>query len=329
MDVFWYSLVGVLLAGYLALESIDFGVGMLLPFSGDEASRARMRRLVVPLFLANEVWLVACVGLLFGALPVLEGALLQALRLPVLALVCAWLLRDAALWFRQAHPGSGWRRVWDTVLPVSSLVLAAGWGAVLGAMVRGLSTRAGGHPVVDPIDLVHPLPLVCAASAVAACLCQGALFAARGLPTDGPAARRAARLNRVASPVVLGLLVLVGGVAAAVVDAPARVAAVAGGAGLCVAGSILLARAGRATPALVLGSAPLWALPLLVGVAHGTTVLATRSGAGDLTLGEAVADGESLWLLSVTVLPVLVAVVAVQWWFWRVFARVRSAVAAA
>ncbi|MFD3936230.1 cytochrome d ubiquinol oxidase subunit II [Streptomyces sp. NPDC058611] len=320
MDVFWYALVGLLLAGYLALESIDFGVGMLLPLADTESGRAHMRRTVVPLFLANEVWLVAFAGLLFGALPLFEGELLHALRLPVLALLCAWFLRDAALWFRTAHPGSGWRRSWDTVLPVASLVLAAGWGAVLAALIRGLSSDGSGQAVATTADLTHPFALLCAALAVAGSLRQGSLFAARGLPERSALRVRLGRTTRILTPTLLVLLLLTVAAGAMATDASVAVAVVAALAVAAVYGSDRVQATGRTGLALLLGTAPLVALPVMVGAANGTTVLATRSGDGDLGLSRAIADPASLSLL-VTVLPVLVAVVLGQLWFWRIFAR--------
>lgn len=323
MDVYWYALVGLLLAGYLALESIDFGVGMLLPLADTESGRARIRRTVVPLFLANEVWLVAFAGLLFGALPRLEGELLYALRLPVLALLCAWFLRDAALWFRTAHPGVGWRRAWDIVLPVASLVLAAGWGAVLATLIQGLSTSGNGHATATAADLAHPFTLLCAALAVAGSLRQGSLFAARSMPEGSALRVRFGGLTRVLTPILLVLLLLTAAVGASVTDAPVAVGAVAVLAAVGVYASDRVQATGRTGVALLLGTAPLVALPVMVGSVNGTTVLATRSGEGDLALSRAIADPASLTLLAVTVLPALIAVVLGQLWIWRVFARLR------
>ncbi|MBB1258095.1 cytochrome d ubiquinol oxidase subunit II [Streptomyces alkaliterrae] len=320
MDVFWYALVGLLLAGYLALESIDFGVGMLLPLAPSEAGRARVRRTIVPLFLANEVWLVAFVGLLFGALPLLEGKLLYALRLPLLALLTAWFLRDAALWFRGAHPGAAWRRTWDVVLPVSSLVLAAGWGAVLAALVRGLSTNGGGHAVLTATDLLHPFALLGGCVTVAGSLRQGALFTGRAVPGDSVHAVRLGRVRRAATPALLVLLLLTAVVGALTTGAPPAVAGVGALAAVCVLASEASLRSGRTFSALLFGAVPFLTAPLAVGAAHGTTVLATRSGAGELDLPEAIADAASLQLLAVTVLPVFLVVIPAQVWIWRVFA---------
>ncbi|NEA55090.1 cytochrome d ubiquinol oxidase subunit II [Streptomyces sp. SID13666] len=322
MDVFWYALVGLLLAGYLALESLDFGVGMLLPLAGTETDRARMRRTVVPLFLANEVWLVAFGGLLFGALPLLEGELLYALRQPLLAVLCAWFLRDAALWFRTAHPGTGWRRSWDIVVPAASLVLAAGWGAVLATLIRGLSTNGNGHAVATAGDLMHPFTLLCAGLTVAGSLRQGSLFAARSLPEGGTLRVRLGRLTRVLTPILILLLLVTGAVGAAATDAPVAVVTVAVLAVVGVYVSDRVQATGRTGVALLLGTAPLVVLPVMVGFSNGTTVLATRSGEGALTLSRAIADTASLTLLTATVLPALIAVLLGQLWIWRVFARV-------
>ncbi|MFJ3170824.1 cytochrome d ubiquinol oxidase subunit II [Streptomyces roseus] len=324
MDVFWYALVGLLLAGYLALEGFDFGVGMLMPFAGTEAGRARMRRTIVPLFLANEVWLVAFGGLLFGALPVAEGELLHALRLPFLGVLCAWFLRDAALWFRTAHERAGWRRTWDIVLAAASLVLAAGWGAVLGMLVRGLSTGSHGHAVAAAADLTHPFTLLCAALAVTGSLRQGSLFAARSLP-EGSALRAAlGRLTRVLTPILLVLPLLVAVFGTVATDAPVAVATTAVLAAAGVYASDRVQATGRTGVALLLGTAPLVALPALVGAVNGTTVLATRTGEGGLELSRAIADSVSLTLMTATVLPALVLVALGQLWFWRVFAGAES-----
>ncbi|MFE5401269.1 cytochrome d ubiquinol oxidase subunit II [Streptomyces sp. NPDC056580] len=324
MDVFWYALTGLLLAGYLALEGADFGVGMLMPFAGPETGRARLRRSVVPLFLANEVWLVAFGGLLFGALPVAEGEVLRALRLPFLAVLTAWFLRDGALWFRTAHGGAGWRRTWDATLAAASLVLAAGWGVLLGMLVRGLSTSSDGHPVVTAADLAHPFTLLCGALAVTGSLRQGSLHAARRLPEGSPLRVLLGRLTRVLTPVLLVLPLLVVATAGTVTDAPVAVGAVAALAAAGVYASDRVQATGRTGAALVLGAAPLAALPAMVGAANGTTVLATRSGAGGLELAGAVADSGSLALLTATVLPALVFVALGQLWFWRVFAPQRG-----
>ncbi|MEV6479355.1 cytochrome d ubiquinol oxidase subunit II [Streptomyces sp. NPDC051576] len=320
MDIFWYVLTGLLLVGYLSLESIDFGVGMLVPALGAEPDRERLRGRIVPLFLANEVWLVAFVGLLFGAFPQAEGTLLHVLRPYVVVLVCAWMLRDAALWFRTARPGAGWRRLWDAVLPSAGVALAVGWGIVFAVLIRGLSTDGHGRAAAALGDLAHPLAPVCALLAVAASLRQGALFACRALPGHDAVREPAVQVARQSGRALIGLLLLLAVLVAATTDVP--VAAVAGvaAAGVVYASGRALA-VGRVDRALLYGAAGWLSLPVTVIAVHGTTLLATRSGTGSLTVSATAADSGSLTLLTVTVLPALVPVAIGQVWMWRVFGR--------
>lgn len=132
MDIFWFLTFTVLLAYYFALEGFDIGLGVLLPVLGrTPAARDRLVGAMAPFVLANEVWLVALAGVLFGAFPVLEGRALSRMYPLVVALLLAWIVRDAGLWFRRR---AAWRR------------LAAGVGR---RAVGGLG-RAGARLGRDP-----------------------------------------------------------------------------------------------------------------------------------------------------------------------------------
>ncbi|GII63795.1 hypothetical protein Skr01_38800 [Sphaerisporangium krabiense] len=149
MEIIWLAVLAVLLVGYFALEGFDIGVGMTLPWlaragerAGEPGGRARQRdRLVAaiaPYVLANEVWLVALAGTLFGAFPALEGTVINGLYPVVVLLLVSWILRDAGLWFRRRLDGDRWRGFWDAVLCAGSWGLALSWGVALAALVRGL-----------------------------------------------------------------------------------------------------------------------------------------------------------------------------------------------
>ena len=79
MELAWYALLGAFFAGYLVLGGYDYGVGLLLARRTTPAGRRAALNAVGPFFLGNEVWLVAAVGILFGAFPTLEGELLSGL----------------------------------------------------------------------------------------------------------------------------------------------------------------------------------------------------------------------------------------------------------
>lgn len=110
MDILWLGVLALLLIGYFALEGFDIGLGMLLPVLGrTRRDRDRIVAAMAPFVLANEVWLVAAIGVLFGAFPSLEGRVLFGLYPVVVALLVSWILRDAGLWFRRRLDGPAWR----------------------------------------------------------------------------------------------------------------------------------------------------------------------------------------------------------------------------
>ncbi|GAA0398232.1 hypothetical protein GCM10009530_57380 [Microbispora corallina] len=185
MDIFWFAAFAVLLAGYFALEGFDIGLGVLLPVLGrSPAARDRLVAAMAPFVLANEVWLVALAGLLFGAFPLLEGRVLSGLYPVVVALLLSWILRDAGLWFRRRADGAAWRAFWDGTLWLGSAGLALSWGAALAAIARGLPG--------SPLDLPG---LVAGLVVLALFAVHGRTFAAWRLPGD-PAVRGARRDGR-------------------------------------------------------------------------------------------------------------------------------------
>src|SRR5688500_18731442 len=124
MEMIWFVFFAVLLGGWLALEGGDLGGGLRLPvLGGSREGRGRMVAAVAPYVLANEVWLVAVAGTMFGVYPLLEGEVLFALYPVVVAMLLAWIVRDAGLWFRRRVGGVRWRRFWDALSALGSLWL--------------------------------------------------------------------------------------------------------------------------------------------------------------------------------------------------------------
>lgn len=147
MELIWFAVFAALLAGYFALEGFDLGVGLLLPvLGGTQEGRDRMVAAIAPFVLANEVWLVAVAGTLFGVYPELEGEVLFGLYPIVVGMLLAWIARDAGLWFRRRVDGPAWRRLWDGAITAGSLGLSFGWGLALHAAATGFSSSPL-HPV--------------------------------------------------------------------------------------------------------------------------------------------------------------------------------------
>jgi cytochrome bd ubiquinol oxidase subunit II len=181
-------LLSFFVLGYLILGGADIGVGMLLPLLGQGD---RERRLVIaaiaPFFLGNEVWLVATVGMLAGAFPALESAMLHGLYPVVGPLLFAWVVRDMGLWLRGRVDSPGWHRTCDTAITAASWTLAASWGVLLATLIGGS---------VDHVK-TGPGALACAAAVTLVFAAHGAAFASIRL--SGPLRARARKLTGNAS----------------------------------------------------------------------------------------------------------------------------------
>src|SRR6185295_16761629 len=89
------ALMGVAILAYVVLDGYDLGVGMLMP-AADAAEQNRMVNSIGPFWDANETWLVLGVGILLVAFPAAHGVILQALYLPVAAMLVGLMLRGVA-----------------------------------------------------------------------------------------------------------------------------------------------------------------------------------------------------------------------------------------
>ncbi|WP_038842768.1 cytochrome d ubiquinol oxidase subunit II [Salinispora arenicola] len=305
MDLFFVLVLGLLFGGYLVLDGFDIGSGMLVrPLGRTEWERRVMITAFGPFFLANEVWLVATGGVLFGAFPLLEREVLGEMRPLVWPLLVVWLVRDVAVWSRSRSPGVRWRGWWDTILAVASTVFAAGWGV----LIANLLVQFGGGA---DLPVYGWFSLLWAVTMVAVFAGHGAVFLTTRLPQVLAAA--VAVTARRMLPAGAGLLVVATVVTVVAGVLPQRAGALVPAAlvGLVAAAAPLAARVllgkGRSGGALALTAGAVVA-PLLV-------VAATGSG----SVRAAAADTASLSALGGVTAAVLPVVLIGQVWMWWVF----------
>ncbi|MDT0343378.1 cytochrome d ubiquinol oxidase subunit II [Streptomyces litchfieldiae] len=137
MELIAALLLGFFFAGYFVLGGADIGLGMLLPYLGREESERQLAVAGVwPVFLANEVWLVATAGVFIGCFPALEGELFSGLVLVLVPLLAGWMIRDAGLWWGRQAPRAGF---WLTV--VGSWTLALSWGWLIASLLTDTPTE--------------------------------------------------------------------------------------------------------------------------------------------------------------------------------------------
>ena len=92
-----------------------------------------------PFWDANETWLVLGVGILLVAFPAAHGVILQALYLPVAAMLVGLMLRGVAFEFRLK--AEGWHReLWNWLFWFGSFVASFGQGVMLGRYITGFES---------------------------------------------------------------------------------------------------------------------------------------------------------------------------------------------
>ncbi|MFF5174338.1 cytochrome d ubiquinol oxidase subunit II [Micromonospora sp. NPDC000089] len=324
MDLAFYALLGLFFAGYLVLAGYDYGVGLLLARrDGSTGHRASLTALG-PFFLGNEVWLVATVGILFGAFPTLEGELLSGFYPVVAGALVGVVLVTAGVQLRSRPTGTRARARWDRLVVTGSALAALGWGALLGGLLQGVPRRADGH-VAGVTHLVTPFVAAAALAVLAVVAAHGATFLTLRLPvaeavTAGRLARRLipVAIVAVATATALGLL------SDRVRATPTR-PLVAVLLPLVLVTALLAARAAlcRGRPGWALaGTGLALAAPVaLVGAALWPWVLvSTADPAASLAVADAAASGPTLRLLGWLTLPLLPALLGFQamcWWVFR------------
>ena len=203
MDVLTTVLLALFVVGYLVLAGADIGLGMLMPkVARTPEQRRRVVAAIAPYFLASEVWLVAAVGVLAGLFPALDHHVVTELWPVLVALLGAWLIRDAGLWLRARVDTPSWRAVCDSAIVAGSWGVAASWGLVLaGLLTDGLTAS--------------PFTALCVLTVLALFALRGASFGAERLVGEfhDDSADVAAQATRIMARVALGAGLLAAGAA--------------------------------------------------------------------------------------------------------------------
>jgi cytochrome d ubiquinol oxidase subunit II len=130
----WFGLLGLMLMFYVVTDGFDLGVGILSLLRSRRTDRDVMVRSIGHVWDANETWLVVLGGGLFGAFPIAYAQLMQALYLPVMALIAGLIMRGATIEFRHSVEHGP---LWDKVFGIGSLIAALAQGVVLGKVITG------------------------------------------------------------------------------------------------------------------------------------------------------------------------------------------------
>jgi cytochrome d ubiquinol oxidase subunit II len=196
---FWFIVITVLWTGFFILEGFDFGVGMLHSVVGkDEAGRRAAINTIGPLWDGNEVWLIVAAAAIFAAFPGWYATMLSALYLALVLLLASLIVRGVSFEYRGKRDALRWRRTWDVLLTVGSLLAPLLIGVALGDLLHGLPINSSQNYTGSFWDLLQPYALFTGITLVLICLLHGATFLC--LKTTDDMRERSWRLARRVAP---------------------------------------------------------------------------------------------------------------------------------
>src|SRR5512138_2005883 len=138
LNLFWFVLLGVLLAGYAILDGFDLGVGILHVFVRNDEERRIFMNSIGPLWDGNEVWLVTFGGAMFAAFPEVYATVFSGFYTAFMTLLFTLIFRAVSMEFRSKRTDPRWRTFWDTSFFGGSTVATFLYGVAVGNAMRGM-----------------------------------------------------------------------------------------------------------------------------------------------------------------------------------------------
>jgi len=188
LNILWFILLGVLLAGYAILDGFDLGVGMLQRVAKTEEERRIVLNAIGPIWDGNEVWLVTFGGAMFAAFPETYATVFSGFYIAFMLVLFALILRAVSIEFRGKIESRLWRRFWDFGFFASSLLASMLYGTAVGAAMSGIPLNERGVFVGRFLDQLTPYSLAVGVMTVAMFIMHGAIFLY--LKTEGDLQRR-------------------------------------------------------------------------------------------------------------------------------------------
>jgi cytochrome d ubiquinol oxidase subunit II len=190
LQLTWFALIGVLLAGYAILDGFDLGVGILHLGVRDDHDRRVLMNSIGPLWDGNEVWLVVFGGALFAAFPNAYAAAFSGFYTAFMLVLLALIFRGVSMEFRSKHHGKPWRAFWDVAFCAASALASFLFGVLVGNCMQGLPLGPDGNFTrgVSVAELLSPYAVLTGLFAVATFAMHGAIYLS--LKTEGALAQK-------------------------------------------------------------------------------------------------------------------------------------------
>lgn len=176
LNLLWFVLLGVLLAGYAILDGFDLGVGILHPAFRNESHRRLAINSIGPLWDGNEVWLVTFGGAMFAAFPNAYATVFSGFYVAFMMLLFALIFRAVSMEFRGKRDSQAWKRFWDYSFFGASLLATFLFGVAAGNALIGIPVDANGIFTGSFFDLIRPYPILIGLLTVSFATMHGAIY---------------------------------------------------------------------------------------------------------------------------------------------------------
>jgi cytochrome d ubiquinol oxidase subunit II len=176
LNLLWFVLLGLLLAGYAILDGFDLGVGILHPAARNDRERRLMINSIGPLWDGNEVWLVTFGGAMFAAFPNAYATIFSGFYVAFMVLLFALIFRAVSLEFRGKRNSQAWKHFWDYSFFGASFLATFLFGVAAGNALIGMPVDARGIYTGSFFDLIRPFPVLIGLMTVSFAIMHGAIY---------------------------------------------------------------------------------------------------------------------------------------------------------
>ena len=172
----WFLLVGAVFTGYTILDGFDLGAGALHLFLKKEESRRIALNAIGPVWDGNEVWLVIGGGSLFAGFPEVYATIFSAFYIPFMLFLTVLILRAVAIEFRGKEEMLWWKKTWDIIYSIASILISFLLGVVLGNIMQGIPIDKNFEYQGGFFNLLNPYALITGVTVVALFMMHGATY---------------------------------------------------------------------------------------------------------------------------------------------------------
>jgi len=325
VQTLWFILIALFFTGFFVLEGFDFGVGILHMIVGrTDDERRVVINTIGPLWDGNEVWLIVAGAAMFAAFPGWYATMFSSLYLALVLLLVSLILRGVSFEYRGRRAGVRWRRTWDWLLTVGSVLAPLLIGVALGDLLVGLPIDSAQEYTGSFWNLLTPYGVFTGLTLVTICVLHGATFIT--LKTTGEIRDRAAALARRAAPVTAVVILVFATWTQLTINKGVVPSLVSVGAVLAVLAVIWLIREGHEGSAFAMTTIAMATTVLTIFADLYPRVMVSSTNPDyNLTVANTAAGPYALKVMTVVAVVFFPLVLVYQGWTYYVFRRRISA----